>query len=131
MARPTKLNDEVRKKIEEAAALDCTLTEIALYADISRETLYQWMKEDQALSDRIKELKEQPFLKMRTTLVNALRDPKHARWYAAHKKRDEFHTKQEMDVETMPDIKLTVGAGHGTGFQPVRPAPVSAGGPTE
>ena len=46
VGRPTKLTDEVRRKIEEAAALDATMEEIAFYAGVHRSTLYEWVAEN-------------------------------------------------------------------------------------
>ena len=90
MARPTKKTPEIIAKIEEVAALDGSVEEMAYYAGIHRETLYVWMKEDKKLSDRIQELRERPILKARQSIVKSLDDANHAFRYLEKKKRKEF-----------------------------------------
>lgn len=94
--RPTKMTPEVYRKIEEAAALGASLEEIAFFAGIHRSTIYEWIKEDQELSDRIQELQEQPILKARKTIVNALDNPAQANWYLERKRKNEFATRSEL-----------------------------------
>jgi IS30 family transposase len=90
VGRPTKLDDEVRRKIEEAAALDASVEEIAFYAGVHRATLHRWIQEDEELRDRIQELRERPILKARQTITKALDDPNHAFRYLERKRRKEF-----------------------------------------
>lgn len=91
VGRPTKLTPEVRAKIEEAAALDCSVEEIAYYADISRESFYRWLKEDPEFSDRIDKLRQRPVLKARTEIVKGLDNDKHfAMTYLTKKRGHEF-----------------------------------------
>ena len=96
--RPTVRTDDVNRKIEEAAALGCTVEEIAFYAGIHRDTLYSWMKDDEVLSDRIKELREKPIIKARQTIIKALEEPQYASWYLARKVKREFSERVENDV---------------------------------
>jgi len=88
--RPTKLTDEVRRKIEEIAALDGSVEEMAYYSGVHRATLYDWLQKDEEFSDRIKELRERPVLKARQTVVKSLEDANHAFRYLEKKKRKEF-----------------------------------------
>lgn len=88
--RPSVLNDEMRRKIDEAAALGASIEEIAYYCGVHRSTLYQWMKDSQDLSDRITELQEKPILKARQTIITSLSDPNGARWYLEKKRKKEF-----------------------------------------
>jgi len=74
VGRSTKMTEEVVKKLEECAAIRATVTEACFYANISRETYYNWMKANPKLLDRLKELREQPFLKARQTIINKLND---------------------------------------------------------
>lgn len=99
--RKSRLDDTMRQKIEDAAALGCTDTEIALYCDISRDTFYRWIKEQPKLSDRIEALREKPILKARQTIINNLNNPQYALEYLKRKKRAEFGDKSEVEV-TMP-----------------------------
>lgn len=96
--RPTVRTPDVNRKIEEAAALGCTVEEIAFYAGIHRDTLYSWMKDDLELSDRVRELQEKPVIKARQTIIEALNEPQYATWYLARKRKKEFSERVENDV---------------------------------
>lgn len=96
LGRPTEKTPEVIRKIEEAAALDCSMEEIAFFANIHRATLYRWIKDDKDLSDRITELRQSPFLKARKTIVDSLDKPQYAIEYMKRKKKAEFSERQEM-----------------------------------
>lgn len=107
VGRPTELTEEVRRKIEQAAALGASIEEIALYCGVHRATLYRWIKDDQELHDRIEELQERPILKARETIVKHLDDPAHAFRYLEKKKRKEFGNSLELSGEvTSKIIKL-------------------------
>lgn len=97
--RPTKLDDEVRRKIEEAAALDASVEEIAFYAGVHRATLHRWLQEDEGLRDRIQELRERPILKARQTITKALDDPNYAFKYLERKKRKEFGANVDLTTD--------------------------------
>lgn len=88
--RPTVLTEEVIRKIEEVAALDGTVEEMALYAGVHRDTIYARLESDKDFSDRIRELRERPVLKARGTIVKNLTNPLTAQWYLSRKKKKEF-----------------------------------------
>lgn len=93
--RPRKMDKDMRQKLEDAAAMGCTDTEIALYCDISRDTLYRWFNEYDGLSDRIVELRERPVLLARQTLIDNLENPQYALEYLKRKRKAEFSERQE------------------------------------
>lgn len=88
--RPTVMTEEVIRKIEEVAALDGSVAEMAYYAGIHPDTIYAKMNDDKDFSDRIKALRERPILKARQTVVKSLDNPVHAFNYLSKKKKDEF-----------------------------------------
>lgn len=92
---PQKLTQEVRAKLEEAAALDCTWEEMAFFAGISKSSLYNWLASVDGLKDRLHDLKQSPVLKARRTVVGALDQPGMALSYLERKRRSEFATRQE------------------------------------
>ena len=94
--RPTSDTPETRQKIEQAAALDASVSEIAFYAGISRETYYQIIKKDKTFSDRIEALRNKPVLKARQTIVQGLSDSNDAKWYLERKRKKEFSTRSEL-----------------------------------
>lgn len=96
VGRPSKLTELTVKKLEEAFAMDCSVLEACLYAGISRPTFYAWIKENKELSNRFEELRENPVLKARTTVVNVLNEPEHAKWYLERKRKREFSQRQEL-----------------------------------
>ena len=105
VGRPSKLDDETRRKIEEAAALDASVEEIAFYAGVHRATLHRWIQDDEELRDRIAELRERPILKARQTITKALDDPNHAFRYLEKKRKKEFGN--NLDITSDGD-KLSV-----------------------
>lgn len=90
MAAPSKLTPEVRVKIEEVAALDGSVEEMAYYCDVSRQTIYQWLKDNPELSDKVERLRERPILKARQTIAKSLDNPQSAQWYLTRKRKKEF-----------------------------------------
>jgi hypothetical protein len=135
-----KLTPAVRKKLEDAAALDATWEEIALYADISKPTLYDWMATVPGLKDRLNDLRNRPVLKARNTVIKALDDPHYAFRYLSKKKRAEFGDDEEVKASvtataadgTSVDLTLRVrkyedpdtddGRGAGAPAAPAKPA---------
>lgn len=96
--RPTKINQETVRKLEMTASLDCTISEMCFYADISRDTYYRWMKENKELSDRLTALRNRPILKARQEVINGLEgNPEFALKYLERKLPDEFGTKQKLE----------------------------------
>lgn len=108
MARPTVRTPEVDRKIEECASLGASIEEIAFYAGIHRDTLYDWMKKDTELSDRIKELQERPILLARQTVIKAIDNPEYATWYLERKRKKEFSARQELTGEDGSPLQVNV-----------------------
>ena len=105
-----KLTPETVKKLEEAFAIDSTVEEACFYADISRQTYYQWIKAHPKLADRFEALRENPILKARQTIAKSLDDPNIARWYLEKKKRKEFGNSLDLtsDGEKLTGIQVTI-----------------------
>lgn len=101
--RPTKLTEEVIRKLEEVAALDGSVEEMAYYAGVHVDTVYGWLQADTVFSERIRALRERPILKARQTIVKALDLPDSAKWYIERKKKKEFSTRVEQDITTAGD----------------------------
>lgn len=94
--RKTVKTSEVIRKIEEIAALDGSVEEMASYADIHMSTIYKWMEEDPELKERIFRLRQKPVLKARRTFVSALDDPDKAIEYLERKRKEEFSKRKEL-----------------------------------
>jgi hypothetical protein len=98
VGRPTVFTDEVIRKIEEVAALDGSVGEMAYYAGINVQTLYSYIQDHEEFSQRIAALRERPVLKARQTIVKGLDVPEFALKYVERKRRHEFSTRIEQDV---------------------------------
>lgn len=91
MPRPTKLDNQRVKKLEEAFTLGCNIKEACIYAGISKQTYYNWEEEYTELFDHFEVLRLSPIFKARRTVLGALeKDVKVAQWYLERKAKDEF-----------------------------------------
>lgn len=106
IGRPSKETELTVKKLEEAFALDCSVEEACFYAKISRQTYYTWVKDDPALLDRFEELRQNPFLLARQTIVKSLTNPSDAQWYMERKKKKEFAQRVENTGKEGDPIEL-------------------------
>lgn len=96
VGRPSEKTPETVKKLEEAFAMDCDVTEACSYANISRVTYYDWIKHDLELANRFEDLRQRPFLKARQSIVNGLSEPEFALKYMERKKKAEFALRTEL-----------------------------------
>lgn len=89
--RPSKMTPEVVSKLEDAFSYGASVNEACYNADISRETFYRWMREDEVLYDRLKRMMDKPILKARKAVVDSFNDkPELALKYLEKKLRKEF-----------------------------------------
>ena len=96
MARPTKRTAQIVQKLEQAAALDCTIEEMCFYAGIAKPTYYDYLEADPVLAARLEELRNEPVLAARQTVVKALKtNPQQANWYLERKRKKEFAERKE------------------------------------
>jgi len=63
VTNPIKLDDETVKTIEEYLALDCSIEEVCLMANITRQTYYNWINSFPELKERFDILRATPFFK--------------------------------------------------------------------
>ena len=109
VGRPTEKTPEIIRKIEEAAAMDCSIEEMALLANIHRATLYRWLKEDDEFSDRIAELRQTPFLLARRTVIKGIGEKyDNAMDYLKRKKKKEFGDNVDITSGNKPLPILTL-----------------------
>jgi hypothetical protein len=106
--RPTVMTPEVVQKLEEVFAIDGTVEEACFYADIARQTYYEWIKENPAFNDRFTALRERPVLKARQTVVKSLDNPDNAFRYLERKKKNEFSTRNEFTGKDGEALTLDV-----------------------
>lgn len=100
MANKSKLTDDMRSKIQEVAALDGSVEEMAYYCDVSRQTIYNWLEEDKVLFDKVERLRARPVLKARQTVNEKMTESyTNAADYLKRKKRKEFGDNVDMTSE--------------------------------
>lgn len=97
--RPTKRTEAVVRKLEGVFAIGCTVTEAALFAGISRQSLYEWMRSDEEFSDRMTMLRARPFLVARKVIIQAIRDGnlRICKWYLERALPKEFSLRSKVD----------------------------------
>ncbi len=72
--RPSKIDEESIKKLEEMFKLDCTIAEACSYAWISHTTYHDWCNKDKEFSDRMERAKNYAFILSRKVLMKGIRD---------------------------------------------------------
>lgn len=106
------MTEAVVLKLEQAFAIDATVEEACSYAEISRNTFYEYLKKNPEFQDRIDDLRQRPVLKARQTIVGALGNPDVAFKYIERKRKHEFSTRIEQDItsngETIDATDTTV-----------------------
>lgn len=98
--RPTVMTTEILAKLEHAFSLGCSDVEACLYADIGTTALYDYQKNNPDFTERKQQLKENPVLKARTNVMADIEsgDVDTSKWLLERKKKDEFGTKQSIDI---------------------------------
>ena len=98
VGRPTVMTPDVVNKLEQGFTMGFTDEEACLYANISKQTLYDYCKRVEGYTDRKEELKNHPKLLAKVNLYNALKDNKKiedSKWYLERRDK-EF--KQKTDI---------------------------------
>ena len=93
--RPTVMTPETVNKLNTAFSMGFTDAEACLFANISKQALYDYCKENPEYTDQKEELKNHPKILAKTNIYNALREGKKvedSKWYL-EKKDKEFGNK--------------------------------------
>lgn len=91
------MTEEVVRKLEYAFAYDCTVEEACLYAGISRNTYYEFLKQYPDFQDRTSELRLVPVLMARMRVImEAERNADMALKYLERRRKAEFSTRTEV-----------------------------------
>lgn len=104
----TKLTPEVVQKLEDVFSLDGTVEEACFYANVSRQTYYNWIDEFPELVERFDTLRQKPYLKARQTIVQSLGKESGAQWYLERKKKKEFAQRTEVTGEEGQAVQVQV-----------------------
>jgi len=85
-----KLNENTVKKLEEVFAIDGSVEEACYYANITRQTYYNWIKDNPKLKEEFDRLREKPVLKARQAVYKGLNNYQNSMDYLKRKKKLEF-----------------------------------------
>ena len=108
--RPTVMTQEVIAKLEYGFMKGLTDLECCLYADISKDALYDYCNKYPEFSDRKEELKKNPSVKAKLNVTEAIEqgDVDLSKWYLERKNKDEFSLKQEIKAEVQDSITINI-----------------------
>lgn len=97
--RPTKMTPQTVAKLEEAFSFGCTDIEACLYADIHKQTLYDYCEKYPEFTDRKETLKKHPTMVARKNLVRSINkgEVEDSKWYLERKSKAEFSSKQMVE----------------------------------
>lgn len=102
VGRPTVMTQETLQKLEEAFAFGCTDEEACFYADICKQSLYNFQKENTEFLDRKEVLKSRPILLARQSVIRGIQDnPNLAFKFLESKQSNEFNKKEAVSIEGM------------------------------
>jgi len=90
-----KRTPEVIQKLELAMAIDCSIDVACAYAEISPQTLYNWLAGDPELKSRLERLRLSPILKAKYTVAKNTDQIETAKWLLERKCRDEYGRNQK------------------------------------
>ena len=108
--RPTVMTPEVVSKLEYGFMKGLNDTEACLYADISRQALYDYCNKYPEFADRKEELKKKPSIKAKLNIEEAIEagDTDISKWYLERRNKEEFSLKTEVKadvtVERLEDL---------------------------
>lgn len=93
--RPTKMTEETVKKLLDAFAMGFTDEEACLYADISKQTLYNYWEKKPWFLDQKEILKNKPKIKAKMNILKAINEwnKEDSKWYLERVSKDEFSLK--------------------------------------
>jgi len=106
--RPTLMTQETIDKLEYIFAMGGTDKEACSYANISHQTLYNYQNAYPEFVERKEHLKEKPFIKARTTIVDSLDQPQYALEFMKRKKKDEFSDRSELTGKDGEALNVSV-----------------------
>ena len=108
--RPTVMTEEIVSKLEYGFMKGLNVTECCHYADISRQTYYEYLEKNPGYSDRIEELRSKPSARAKLNITEAIEngDTDLSKWWLERKNKDEFSTKQEVAADVKEKVTITI-----------------------
>ena len=108
--RPTSMTDDIVNKLEYGFMKGLNTTECCNYANISRQTFYNYVEKNPEFMDRIEELKSNPSTRAKLNVVEAIEngDTDLSKWWLERRNKDEFSLKQELSADVKNDVTVVV-----------------------
>lgn len=109
--RPSVINDETLRKIDEGALLGLNNSSLCLYADISQSAFYSYIKEHPDLKDRIDLLRNNNNILAMRNVRKGLEDTDKkergimTRWFL-EKTDPDFNSKLSVDVQSTGSLSI-------------------------
>lgn len=100
----TKLTPETVNKLEEVFAIDGSIEEACFYANISRQTYYNWIKNNPEMENRFDSLRQKPVLRARQAVIRGLDNFDNGLRYLERKKKLEFSLRTEITGKDGSDL---------------------------
>lgn len=109
--RPTVMTLEVVQKLEEAFIEGLTDNQACFLANISRQTLFNYCKDNPEFFDRKEDLKDSVLIQARRNISKEISNPEKpnltlSQWYLERKDR-EFKPKSDMTTDNQPIQPIT------------------------
>ena len=103
--RPTKMTDEVVRKLEYAFSKDFNITEACHYAGIGRNTYYDWLENNEEFSNRIEQAQSDLKRKAKMNIADKIEegDTEVTKWFLERRAKDEYSVKQAVEVSGLAD----------------------------
>ena len=102
--RPTVMTEEVVSKLDHGFSMGFSDVEACLFANISKQSLYEYCKRYPKYTDRKEMLKNHPKLLAKTNVVEALKNNKKvedSKWYLERRAK-EFKPKSDLTSDDEP-----------------------------
>ena len=108
VGRPTVMTESVLDKLIQAFAIGATVAEACLFAGVSDEAYYGYLKRNPEFAKRKRQLQKNPVLRARFALIQLLdkQDAATVRWVLERKCRKEFGAwlKQELEIDHKNEV---------------------------
>lgn len=90
--RPTKMTETTVMKFEEGLLLGMTIEMACLFADISKQTYYEYCKKNPDYNDRVKILRTNLGMKATAVVANDIQqgDVKVSQWYLERRHKEDY-----------------------------------------
>ena len=91
-----KLNEKTVNKLEEAFSIGADIPAACYFANISKQTYYNWINDNKELKEEFDRLREKPVMRAYRTVSDDLNKSETAKWFLERKRRNEFAPRQEV-----------------------------------